>query len=376
VSTVTILCSDTSSNALGRAWVLAEILKDSFDVEIVGPRFHENRWFPLRDYPGVTDVRIPIPPALILRVRELVSAINGDVVYASKLRPSSFGIGLLARAAKQIKLALDIDDWEPGFFLDLPRFVRLVRFPLQFAHPNGFPYVSALEHLSRRADFVSVASTPLQRRLGGFLLYHVRDTDILDPARYQAAKTRSELGLDGCYCVMFLGTPGEHKGLEELARAVAQSGVKELCLAIVGGVDNAWVKGIQGRYGSAVRILAQQPMARLGEILSAADLVCLPQQPSRYGSYQMPAKVFDAMAMAKPIIATQVSDLPYVLKNCGLIVPPSDTEALTESILRLYRDPELASQLGRRARTRCIENFSFRSARRGLVPLFKQLVGE
>ena len=102
----------------------------------------------------------------------------------------------------------------------------------------------------------------------------------------------------------------------------------------------------------------------------------LPQQPSRYGSYQMPAKVFDAMAMAKPIIATQVSDLPYVLKNCGLIVPPSDTEALTESILRLYRDPELASQLGRRARTRCIENFSFRSARRGLVPLFKQLVGE
>jgi len=34
---------------------------------------------------------------------------------------------------------------------------------------------------------------------------------------------------------------------------------------------------------------------------------------------QMPAKIFDAMAMAKPIIATNTFDIPKISNGCGLI---------------------------------------------------------
>ena len=44
------------------------------------------------------------------------------------------------------------------------------------------------------------------------------------------------------------------------------------------------------------------------------------------------AKILDAMAMAKPIIATNVSDIPEILDNCGWIVEPENPEQLSKSI--------------------------------------------
>ncbi len=38
-------------------------------------------------------------------------------------------------------------------------------------------------------------------------------------------------------------------------------------------------------------------------------------------SHQMPMKVYDAMAMGCPIVATAVSDLPQVLEGCARLVP-------------------------------------------------------
>jgi glycosyltransferase involved in cell wall biosynthesis len=41
---------------------------------------------------------------------------------------------------------------------------------------------------------------------------------------------------------------------------------------------------------------------------------------------QIPAKLFDAMAMAKPIVATDVNDFAGILDGCGLVVKPGMPE--------------------------------------------------
>jgi glycosyltransferase involved in cell wall biosynthesis len=38
----------------------------------------------------------------------------------------------------------------------------------------------------------------------------------------------------------------------------------------------------------------------------------------------MPCKMFEAMAMGKPIVASAVSDLPEVLEDCGKSAAPGD----------------------------------------------------
>lgn len=43
--------------------------------------------------------------------------------------------------------------------------------------------------------------------------------------------------------------------------------------------------------------------------------------------------------MARPIVGTQISDIPETLAGCGLVVPPGDVGALAGTIGRLLDDP-------------------------------------
>jgi len=54
---------------------------------------------------------------------------------------------------------------------------------------------------------------------------------------------------------------------------------------------------------------------------------------------------FDAMAMANPIVATEVSDLPQILDGCGIVLEPDSPEALAEAIETLVEDERLQSEL-------------------------------
>jgi glycosyltransferase involved in cell wall biosynthesis len=80
------------------------------------------------------------------------------------------------------------------------------------------------------------------------------------------------------------------------------------------------------------------------------------------------------MAMGRPIVSTSVSMIPEILDGCGLLVSPGDPRALRTGIETLLGDPGRARELGRRARERCIERYSFTSARATLLPLIDRVV--
>jgi len=65
------------------------------------------------------------------------------------------------------------------------------------------------------------------------------------------------------------------------------------------------------------------------------------------------------MSMAKPIIASAVSDLPIILNGCGIIIPPRDIAALAKQITYLIENPQIAEMLGQRARAKCIKKYSY-----------------
>ena len=87
----------------------------------------------------------------------------------------------------------------------------------------------------------------------------------------------------------------------------------------------------------------------------------------------MPAKLFDAMALGRPIVSTAVSMIPEILEGCGVLVPPDNPTALRAALGRLLDDPAGAAELGRRARRRCAERYSFTAARAVLFPLIDDL---
>ncbi len=368
---VSVLAFDLSDNATGRADLLARLLAPRFAVEVVGPRFGAEIWPPARGgaipYRAGPGARYP---GFAARAAELARLADGDVLLASKPRPTSYGLALLARRQRRRPLLLDIDDWELGFFYRSGVWGRVGR-ALNVGNPNGLPWTWAMERLVGHADAITVASRFLERRFGGVLVPHVRDTDAWDPARFDGAAARARLGVGEAKVVMFLGTPRGHKGVDDLVEAMA--GIPAARLVIVGAEpDHPMSRRWAERPGVIVR--GPVPFDEVPRYLAAADVVAVPQRATSDTLGQVPAKLFDAMALARPVVSTSVSMIPEILEGCGLVVPPDDPPALAGAIRRLVEHPDQAAQLGARARARCDERYSFRSARAALFPLIDALL--
>ena len=72
--------------------------------------------------------------------------------------------------------------------------------------------------------------------------------------------------------------------------------------------------------------------------------------PSLYEGFGLP--VLEAMQCGTPVIASDSTSLPEVVGDAGLLVPPTDADALSEALLRLATHDELAAELRRRSRSR------------------------
>ncbi len=373
---ICILVANLSSNALGRAYLLARVLQRCYEVEVLGPTFGQYIWPPCDTgefaYKIVRGCNFP---RFFLSMRELLRQIEGDAIYAVKPRPASFGVGLLAQRQRGMPLVLDIDDWDIEGEYALSRWRRLLGLVGRLHNPYANQYLLLMERLIPQADAITTVSSMLQQRFGGVYVPHGRDTEHVDPARYSGQVLRRAWGLDERKIVMFLGTPRPHKGLEELIAALHRLADLPLTLVIV-GVDrrDPYTRRLAALGGERMHLLDMQPFSEIPRFLAAADLVVLPQRDIPFARAQVPAKVFDAMAMARPIVATAVGDLPQILEGCGLIVPPGDVPALAEAIRRLVLDASLAEEMGRRARQRCIERYSWNVMEETLDQLFQNML--
>ncbi|MFQ5827998.1 MAG: glycosyltransferase [Candidatus Methylomirabilia bacterium] len=369
---ISVLCFDLSDNAVARGDLLARLLAARYEVEVVGPCFGPGVWGPVRGGPvRYKHLRGSRYPRFLASIPSLLRLADGDLLYASKPRPTSYGLGLLKRASARRPLLLDIDDWETGFFYRSGLGGRLGRF-LNFSNPNGLPWTWLMERLVVRTPFRTVASRFLETRFGGLLIPHVRDTDRWKAGAHDSEVARSRLGITTEKVIMFLGTPREHKGLDDLVDAVRRLDRPDVVLAVVGSRPKSAMGRRLATLGPTVRSLGEIPFSEIPSYLTLAHVVAVPQRRAPDTVAQVPAKLFDAMALARPVVSTRVSMIPEILDGCGLVVEPGDVEALREAIAFLLDHPSEAAALGARARSRAEEAYSYRAARAVIFPLVEQ----
>jgi glycosyltransferase involved in cell wall biosynthesis len=85
----------------------------------------------------------------------------------------------------------------------------------------------------------------------------------------------------------------------------------------------------------------------------------------------------EAMAMAIPCVSTWITGVPELIRNGvdGLLVAPSDTEALAEAIQRLIDNPELRLRIGRAGRKRILDQFDLRKNSAFLADVIQRRIG-
>ena len=372
---ICILCFDLSNNSLGRAGLLAMALKSHYEVEIIGPSKSGKIWFPMKD------IGIPIRtyqwkryPFFISTIQKMVQDIDANVMIACKLRPTSYGIALIKKWACHIPVILDIDDWELGFFYHSGFWGKVGRF-FNFSNPNGLPYTWILELFTTYADAKIVSNRFLQKKFSGTLIYHCRDTNILNPKNFNSDSVKAKLGLEGKRVVMFLGTPRPHKGTTELFLAMEKINDPDTRLVII-GAETSIQSQIQkmNHNKEKVIVLPQISFKELPDHLSAADILVIPQKDTTDTQGQIPAKLFDAMAMAKPIITTPISDIPEVMGEHGYLVEPGNPDHLAETIKNIFANPKEAFVKGQNARKRCQEFYDLKVMAKKLTWQIEKLI--
>ena len=325
---------------------------------------------------GIRVTAIPARPypAFLAAARRLWRAIDADILYALKPYPTSFGIGLLFRAIHHTPLLLDIDDWELGNYHALGR-SQLAWSMLRGAlSPNNYVWLRLLYGMVSQADGISVASTWLRQRFGGIVVPHARDTDAINPTLINGQIVRETWGLEG-RLVMFLGTLRPHKGIEDFIAAMRQLARQEVQGVIIGADPrDPYSQYLRKIAGERISLLPLVPFRQMPAFLAAAEIVVVPQRQTPFSQAQVPAKLFDAMAMGRPIVSTAVSDIPEILADCGLVVPPGDVAALSAAIAYLLDHPFEANRLGNAARRKCVEEFSLSAASRLLEETIEQVI--
>jgi len=145
---------------------------------------------------------------------------------------------------------------------------------------------------------------------------------------------------------------------------------EDVRLLVVGADDSAYTDKLRQIAGDRLILVGPQPFEDVPKWVSVADLVAVPQDDNEGIHGQIPAKVFDAMAMKVPVIYTPVSDLPEILDGCGVRIDSADPVRLREVIIELLDDPERRQALGEAGRKKFIRKYSVRSC----VPVVEELL--
>lgn len=372
---VSIIVSDLSSSGAGRwgggvrPFLLAQALKKlNCQVEILGVAYEEKiSALSIQDIP-IFSVTCGYHSGFLKAAQKIIQRINGDIIYAVKLKPSSFGIALIKKFLRRKKLILDIDDWETSWFGGdqwhyRPNLKRLAIDILSaegaLRHPDHPLYLKWMENLVGYADIVTTHNQFLQKRFGGTLIPNGKDTELFNPNLYDHSTSKAKYGLSDYQILMFPGAPRPYKGLEDILQALDILNEAKFKLVIVGGSPyDDYDQKLKQRWGKWIIQLPKQPVQQMPEIIAAADLIVVPQKNTTAAKAQFPLKLTDGMSMAKPILATRVGDIPNIVAQTAYLVEPDSPPQLAQGIKDIFADYETAYQKAQLARARCVSHYS------------------
>jgi glycosyltransferase involved in cell wall biosynthesis len=117
------------------------------------------------------------------------------------------------------------------------------------------------------------------------------------------------------------------------------------------------------------------PYHQVGHYLSACNVCWLPLADSGANRGRYPLKLNDYMAAGRPVVATDVGDVPELIHRgrFGLVTRDRPDE-LAEAVITLFRAPEKAEEMGRRARLLAEDEFTWDKVSDSLLSFYRRVL--
>lgn len=245
-------------------------------------------------------------------------------------------------------------------------------------------YYGLVDLAARQADHIIAVSESTKRdtvRLLGvpenkITVIHEAAHPIFSPMtnEIELARVREHYRLPNNF-ILFVSTVEPRKNLPMLLRAFKRlrDNYKSNAVLAVAG-NRGWlfeqVDQVLAELNleDAVRFLGGVPNEELVYLYNAAKLFVF---PSFYEGFGLPP--LEAMACGTPVIVSNVSSLPEVVNDAGLLIHPEDVEELTVAMWRVLSDENLRNELRAKGLRRA-QTFSWQRAAKETLAVYRKVV--
>jgi glycosyltransferase involved in cell wall biosynthesis len=202
------------------------------------------------------------------------------------------------------------------------------------------------------------------------------DVDYFSPAPAgEPAVLPDDLGLAGHRVVTVVAALRDFKGIGHAIRAwpavVARHPDARLLLVGTGAEEPTLREEVR-RSGVESSVVFAGLRTDIPAVLRGSEVVLL---PSIYGE-NLPTVLMEAGACGRPVVASDVGGISDIVSDgrTGILVPPGNSEGITNALLRLLDDTGLATQLGARGRRRIERLFDARTWAENLRSCYERAV--
>ncbi len=185
---------------------------------------------------------------------------------------------------------------------------------------------------------------------------------------------------EGCPVVLMVGClhpRKRHDILLEATPAICRE-VPDVRVVFVGGppedIGDEYLQTLIGRraeLGLEDQVIFAGRREDVPDLLRCCDVFVLPSD--REG---LPGAVLEAMATGKPCVVTPPAAAPIEPGETGVVVAQNDPQRLAEAVVRLLKDRDTASQLGRAARQRVVDEYSVDATVTRYAELYDRLLAD
>jgi len=166
-----------------------------------------------------------------------------------------------------------------------------------------------------------------------------------------------------------------HRHLIEACKILRDKGIPIHCRIIGSGELHGKLKLMISTYGldGIVELVGMKTQKEVAMMLPTAHCYVQPSIVGKLGKMEgIPVSLMEALACSVPVIATDLSGIPELVRDCetGFLVAPNSAEALSEAMLKVFHEPEYAQNLACAGRSLVLQEFELTKNVKRLSSIF------
>jgi glycosyltransferase involved in cell wall biosynthesis len=114
----------------------------------------------------------------------------------------------------------------------------------------------------------------------------------------------------------------------------------------------------------------------ISRLLATSDVCLAPEPKSPLNDASTMIKVAEYLAMARPVVAFELTETKVTAGEAALYAAPNDVESFASCIDRLLDDPDLRARMGLNGRERIENGLSWETSKRSLAAAYQRAVGD